>query len=727
MKTRKLYFLSLLMALLPVQGAWAADTDVPGKVTNIRLVDNNDGTVTLTWDAVGTQGANGGTVDPTQTTYNIYSSSYDLLVSGLSKTTYTFSGIVQTDKFSTLLYRLTAVNSAGESEFQRSPFLILGPSLALPFVESTPAGKAQQEWWTEQNAYDPFQSSTAGSADNDGGTMAWYTQTAGEDATTSSGKISLKGSDKPVLRFSYYAVPGQQTPFDVIISRAGRQDVTILHTDFATLSGQPGWQNATLPLSDMLSDEYIQVRFHAFSNQSEAATLLIDNIRIYDQPDNNLSLRLNAPAKWNAGKEAQLQVGISNLGRNDATGYNISLYANGEHVSTTPGPAIPAGADALLTIPYTPTVNLGDQVALYVSLEEATDDDPSDDQSPTVRMALTHGTHAAPTSLTAETDADGHVSLAWEAPTTYSERTTESFEDYAHGAIDNIGAWSLIDRDGKNTFGIQGIDFPNEVEPKAFVVVNPEQMEYDPFYVDVPPSEDPTFRAHTGEQYLISFNPDTWYDSGAQADDWLISPRLSGEEQTISLWARSFDEYTPETFELYYSTTDAAPERFERLDTHANVPAQWTEYTADLSEGTTYFAVRVVSKDCWALFVDDVTFTPAASVVNAYNIYRDGQFIATVDAATTYTDTTAPQGSHTYAVSAVYDEGESDLSDTATATATATDGIHEATLGNQPFDSYTVDGIQTSRHATTLDNQQVGIRILRYADGRVVKTVPRHR
>lgn len=724
----KLHIILTLAALCALPAASrAADSDIPSKVENIRLVDNNDGTVTLTWDAVGTQGANGGTVDPAQTTYNIYSSGYDLLVSGLSQTTYTFSGITQTDKFSTLLYRLTAVNSMGESEFQRSSFLILGPSLALPFIESTPAGKSQQEWWTEQNAYDPFQSSTAGSADNDGGTMAWYTQTAGEDATTSSGKISLKGAGKPVLRFSYYAVPGQQTPFDVIISRAGRQDVPLLHTDFATLSGQPGWQNATLPLSDMLSDEYIQVRFHAFSNQPEAATLLIDNIRIYDQPDNNLALRLNAPAKWNAGKEAQLQVGISNLGCNDAEAYSVSLYANGERVSTTPGSAVAAGADAQLTIPYTPTVNLGDQVALYVSLEEAVDDDPSDNQSTTVKMALTHVTHAAPTSLTAETDADGHVSLAWEAPTAYSERTTESFEDYAHGSIGNIGAWSLIDGDGKNTFGIQGIDFPNEVAPKAFVVVNPEQMEYDPFYVDVPPSEDPTFLAHTGQQYLVSFNPDTWYDATAQADDWLISPRLSGDGQTVSLWARSFDEYTPETFEVRYSTTDAKPESFSLLDTHANVPAQWTEYTADLPEGTTHFALRVVSRDCWALFVDDLTFTPATSVVNAYNIYRDGQFIATADAVTTYTDTTAPQGSHDYAVSAVYDEGESALSNTATATSTATLGIREATLGNLPFDSYTADGILTGRNATTLDSRQGGLRILRYADGRVVKTVPHRR
>lgn len=49
-------------------------------------------------------------------------------------------------------------------------------------------------------------------------------------------------------------------------------------------------------------------------------------------------------------------------------------------------------------------------------------------------------------------------------------------------------------------------------------------------------------------------------------NDWLISPRLNGDEQTISFFARSFtlENQQPERMRVLYSTTDTDPANFTK-------------------------------------------------------------------------------------------------------------------------------------------------------------------
>ncbi len=77
-------------------------------------------------------------------------------------------------------------------------------------------------------------------------------------------------------------------------------------------------------------------------------------------------------------------------------------------------------------------------------------------------------------------------------------------------------------------------------------------------------------------------------------DDWAISPSLSGESRTVSVWAKSYDPKYKESFEILYSDGT--------LDTGAFVPAarfeeiseEWTEYKAELPAGAGRFAIRSV-------------------------------------------------------------------------------------------------------------------------------------
>lgn len=708
-KNNPVIFLFALL-FISVQNVFAqTSTDVPAALTNIKLFDNGDGTVTLTWDRVSETGKNGGYVNPDEVTYNIYSRNQELIVSGVEDNTYTFTGIAQTDNIYMLLYRLTAVNSKGEGEMARSTFILLGPSISLPYSETAPEGKPQQEWWTEQHADDPFQGSTAGSSDDDGGCTAWYSNKAGEDATSSSAKISLSGAANPVLFFSYFALPGQNASFDVIINKAGREDHVVATVDFSADDGQVSWRNMIVPLSGMSDASYVVLRFHAKNNDTQPMTLMIDNIRIYDQPQKDVAVRMTAPNKWVAGNEMNLRIGLTNYGAQKADDLRVNVYVNGSLVKTLDDSSLEMAEDRVVSIGYTPSVVLPEQLEVYAEVDLTGDENLENNNSMVSHIELGKIDLPVVSDLSAN-DNEGRPTLTWTAPVQQMQTVNDGFEDYGVWNIGNLGAWTLYDGDGMQTFGIQGVDFPNEVLPKAFVVVSPKQMSYDEFYVDVPPADDPLLQPHSGEQYLISFNPDTYYDPKAKADDWLISPRLSSDLQTIGFWAHSFDEYSLETVEVLTSSTGKEVSDFSLIKTCANIPSDWTEYQVQLPEGTQYFAIRVVSADKWALFLDDVSFTPAGSEIKGYNVYRDNSQIGFVSSvACTYTDEDAEAGIHDYAVSVVYEEGESKLSNIVSATTT---GIAEMMNPTNCFDVYTIDGIKVRPSSTTLEGLCKGVYIV---------------
>lgn len=97
-----------------------------------------------------------------------------------------------------------------------------------------------------------------------------------------------------------------------------------------------------------------------------------------------------------------------------------------------------------------------------------------------------------------------------------------------------------------------------------------------------------------------------------------------------------------------------------------NIPFNWTEYSAYLPEGTKHFAIRCISYNQYMLFVDDVKFIPANSdkksvELSGYNVYRDGHRLnAEPMAENSYVDKDIDGiSTYSYAVTAVYTEGES--------------------------------------------------------------------
>jgi len=157
--------------------------------------------------------------------------------------------------------------------------------------------------------------------------------------------------------------------------------------------------------------------------------------------------------------------------------------------------------------------------------------------------------------------------------------------------------------------------------------------------------------------------------------EWLVSPELSGNAQTVSFFARHA-ALGPEQFQLYISTSGLETTNFMAFDTAPrNTNAEWTKYEYALPQGTKYFAVRKVTDTdpSWAMLVDDVTFAPdtlaaqTGLTLYGYHIYRNGERVnrALVNSPA-FSDPDGKAGD-IYRVTAVYNQGESVYSEAAAA------------------------------------------------------------
>lgn len=210
-----------------------------------------------------------------------------------------------------------------------------------------------------------------------------------------------------------------------------------------------------------------------------------------------------------------------------------------------------------------------------------------------------------------------------------AQTVTESFEDentfpsFGLGGItaDNhtgrFGDWTLYDgTDGANVWGMTNLTWTNQYAPQAWMPFNGATVTQ--------------ATAHTGNKYMESICPFTVADAtqaneqygtnykgwDGNNDHWLISPELSGKEQTITFYASIFStDYIPETFEVLYSTTDIdrtdfsnSVSSFTVAQSLSSSSTDWAQYSATLPAGAKFFAIRYTSNNQFGIMIDDVTY-----------------------------------------------------------------------------------------------------------------------
>ncbi len=418
------------------------------------------------------------------------------------------------------------------------------------------------------------------------------------------------------------------------------------------------------------------------------------------------------PAQLTAGQTATVTTNVKNLGLKTVRGrnYSVSLYAgeqliatiddNGEDVYTE---NLKAGQSQDYTFSYTAPATSGEYTLRLVVTFDSDERTDNNTAQATVKI-LSHEVLPSPALEGGQTDSS--VTLSWEDP---KGKVVEDAESYVAFSYDGLGAWTMYDGDKGFTQKANNwnasIEYANWNTPKAFIVMDPVKAGFD---LAVGGEK---FYAHSGNQYFAAWwtaVPDDSEEGGRQVanDDWMISPRLNGEQQTISFWAKGYKgaeapgyvsemdhvelmrvlateaDYPSATIPDASAATipDASASGSSATipDASASGPsawtvvtdtfrvdnAAWTQYTADLPANTRHFALQCCSQEGFVTMIDDIAFTVEAKTVTGYNVYRNGQLIASLPATTTtYTDALSPDAQQPspllYTVTAVYEQGES--------------------------------------------------------------------
>lgn len=171
---------------------------------------------------------------------------------------------------------------------------------------------------------------------------------------------------------------------------------------------------------------------------------------------------------------------------------------------------------------------------------------------------------------------------------------------------------------------------------------------------------DESFAAHSGTKYLANM----YNDIKGRVDDWAISPELTGENQAVTFWAKSYGSEIKERMEIYYSTGSLNPADFVNLDLTTTVPNEWAQYTVVLPAGAKYFAIRNYTFGGYFLMLDDFKFKaadPAANLsLQGFNVYHNGvKANEELHGECEFVHVPAVHGVQKYVVTAVYDKGES--------------------------------------------------------------------
>ena len=409
---------------------------------------------------------------------------------------------------------------------------------------------------------------------------------------------------------------------------------------------------------------YYTFAIHAISD-ADMWALYVDNVAVTANIDNDLAINLSAPATVKAGQAVTATATVTNAGGNAAPSYMVSIY-NGEEtlLNQIVDEELAVGASKTFTVEVPTTVFDAEKVINLTAQVTYEADENENNNSAAATTTVEASSVNAPETLTAEGAEGGTIELNWtmpEVPEVYTENfeNTDIFPEWYLGGITTtvhngaIGDWTLYDANGTATYGYNGVTVPNLGSAMAWIVFAPNSPNISANLMD---SQAP----HSGYQAMASY----CVTSGA-TDHWMISPELTGEAQTISFYARELtDQYGAETFEILASSTDNASTSFTQVASLSSATTDWAEYTAELPEGTKYFAIRHTSNDIFALFVDDITYKPAAAPAgtqpDGFNIYLDGELIATIDDEfNTYTIEGLEPGDYVCSVTAVYGETES--------------------------------------------------------------------
>ncbi len=691
--------------------------DTPLAPENVRLTVGADyKSATLSWDAVPETGEHGGYVDPDQITYYIFDAfgtMYDPAIATTSETSFVFTypDITEQDF---VAYQVTAGFGEYYSLDNTSNIATVGVPESLPFTESFTNGRYDRIWLTDPQSHgqqqngtitddyfaslfdpeDPDAPEPLKSHDGDQGFYLWLPIDENAMYGLISTRADISTAGNPVLEFWYQ---GKGNIIDVLVG-TDCENLTIEKTINLQEAPTDDWTLARIPLDGFKNQGAVmfELRFTAAHNDDEHTwSIPVDNIRVIDLSATDVRIvAMTGQEKAKLGDELKFTAHVENLGTEAANPVAV-WTVNGETINSVPVEELAANKFTDVSLDYIVPFNAPESLEVALTLTLDGDVTP-DNNTAKATVAVGRASYPTVTDLSAVVN-EQEVLLSWSAPVIgepVAETVTEDFEsaDYTPMSISGAGNWTVFDGDGCKTYNVfRELYNPYQTSPIAFQL-------FDNVVANIPDTYAPDAVAHSGQRYMLAISAQS-----AQNDNWLISPELSGAAQTVTFYGKSFTVAWPETFEVYYSTTDNQKDSFTSkietvsgLNADGTAPEEWTLFSLELPAGARYFAIRHTSYDTLALFIDDVTYEAAPSqpedlAITGYHVFRNGTMLtAEPHNGTSFTDRpleeNSPEGNYefNYTVVPVYNHG----------------AVAESNVASVNLTYSGIDGIMTNNGAT---------------------------
>lgn len=654
--------------------------DVPQTMQNLNIKWGEDRTkVVLTWDAP-TEGVNGGYVNPEDFTYTIYkydasnySSPYTALGEVKGETSVDITILDAPEAQDQYIFAATVKNGQGESDYAKTS-IVLGEPYTLPFNEGfnvngldhapwiIVSGKNGQAWTTDPDVYNDKIH-----PQNGDGLQLLMRNTGVEDGSSTflSPIIDFTNAKMPVLKvWLHHSDAMPEGAYVTVDATTDGSKNYVAVADTVRLTGNNGWTEHVFNLSK-LNGQKAQIGLTAYVPDG-GTRIFADNWSIAEATGNDLALTsISRPYMPVVGDTANIAVTVSNYGAQTASNYSVLFNLNGETIyETEADKALEVGKET--TFNFTLPISAGmDEYKYSAQVIYDGDDNESNNTSEEVALNPTQIDLPAPSYLTLTGN-----DLEWTAPETMDGRdVTLDFENVPAFTINNIDNWTTYDGDGNITMTFvqyYGNYWPYSNQKLAWMTWSAKEA-------GCPTAA--MWQPYSGEKCLIHFGNYLEDENGrpnnTPDDDWFISPEVKGGTD-FSFMTLSND--TGSSIEVLTSNTDNKPESFTNKVTTVTYDQKgtWKEVKTTLPDDAKYVAIHT-GNDNFGIMVDDIKYTEAkAPVLKGYNIYCDNEAVSMV-----LTPAAKAEAAGTYAVSAVYDLGESVLSNSVSVTT----GIESLTTG----------------------------------------------
>lgn len=634
------------------------------------------GYIKLSWEAPETD-IDGRTFGPGALTYTIarfINGTAETVAQGITDTSYTFEAVAPgTQDF--VQCCVFATSNGGKSESVNTELIAAGTPYT-GFHETFPGGSSSYKWLTfTDNAQGVWKFDNDNSQDEGTSSICLYYREQSSYGLLTSGLISLEGMTAPQLTYwTYNWHEGNRNTVTVEVCKDGDTEFTPLDTkQVNSIGAAPNeWGRVKVDLSPYVG-KTIQIRFNC--NQVTSVYHFLDNISVGERLSSDVeAVSISVPAKVDAGEEYMASVIVANEGVSAAS-FTLRLMANNEEAGSQDIDQLAAGSRLTVEFPMVMSPVETEPVQLKAIVELDGDQDLSNNFTATVKVTPLHSNLPVVTGLVSEI-VGKEVHLTWDKPVipaSEPETVTDDFEDGTPFA-DTYGDWIFVDVDKSPVGGFGGNDFPGIVWGETC----------GSFWVyDLDAKPNPFTVAPSGKKHLFSLHR---ADDG-QADDWAISPVLSGNAQTVSFKAVSIPGAFTEKISVYYSTGSTDPADFILIEgVGGEVPSSfqspdWHEYKVPLPEGAKRFAIRSWATGQMMLGIDDVTYekgSPYDGVeLTGYNVYRNGQKVAALDHqdGEQFVEEPETDTAHRYHLQAVYNTGVSAPSDPVTLSVSAVGSV----------------------------------------------------